>query len=440
MGRVYRAMQIALNRQVALKVIMPELAYEADFRARFTREAELAASIDHPNIVPVYEAGEADGGCSSRCDGSTAPTCAQSSCARAAGSRPCGRNRRAGRGRARRGSPGRPRAPRREARERDAHLDARPGARLPHGLRVDQAGESVAGADAHGRIRGHPRLHAPGADSGRAARRAYRRLCPRLPALPCAHRTSPYDRNTEIAKMYAHLYDPPPSVLEAAPRTPADLDALVSRALAKQPDERYPSAGDLARAARAALTGGLPSQPERSLATGLGRPGRLRADGARIGANCHGRSAWADRRAGDATADTTDASGPSRRRRPCRAETAGAAAPATTPTPPATPPPEPGPTAMPVETQWAPPAAPPAPPAPPPEARPRRTLGIALGGLLALGAFAAILAVAGVFSGGEQEQPPASATRDDPAEQTPPQRTPPRGWSRPSRPARGRTV
>src|SRR5207237_2289802 len=46
---------------VALKLIVPELAGDADFRARFERESHLAASIDHPNVIPVYEAGEADG-------------------------------------------------------------------------------------------------------------------------------------------------------------------------------------------------------------------------------------------------------------------------------------------------------------------------------------------------------------------------------------------
>ena len=61
MGVVYRATQLALDRPVALKVIASELANNADFRERFKSEAQLAASIDHPNVVPVYEAGESDG-------------------------------------------------------------------------------------------------------------------------------------------------------------------------------------------------------------------------------------------------------------------------------------------------------------------------------------------------------------------------------------------
>ena len=61
MGRVYQATQIALNRRVAIKLIVPELAGDVDFRARFTRESELTASIEHPNVIPVYEAGEAEG-------------------------------------------------------------------------------------------------------------------------------------------------------------------------------------------------------------------------------------------------------------------------------------------------------------------------------------------------------------------------------------------
>jgi serine/threonine protein kinase len=61
MGVVYRATELGLDRPVALKRIAPELADDSSFRERFLRESRLAASIDHPNILPVYAAGEADG-------------------------------------------------------------------------------------------------------------------------------------------------------------------------------------------------------------------------------------------------------------------------------------------------------------------------------------------------------------------------------------------
>src|SRR5437763_15280499 len=61
MGVVYVATQLRLNRRVALKVIAPELAEDPGFRERFQHESEIAASIDHPNVIPVYEAGEHEG-------------------------------------------------------------------------------------------------------------------------------------------------------------------------------------------------------------------------------------------------------------------------------------------------------------------------------------------------------------------------------------------
>ena len=54
MGVVYRARQARLERAVALKVIAPNMAQDATFRGRFDRESRLAASIEHPNAVPVY--------------------------------------------------------------------------------------------------------------------------------------------------------------------------------------------------------------------------------------------------------------------------------------------------------------------------------------------------------------------------------------------------
>ena len=61
MGAVYRAEDVRLGRKVALKLLVPELAENERFRERFLRESQLAASLDHPHIVPIYAAGEADG-------------------------------------------------------------------------------------------------------------------------------------------------------------------------------------------------------------------------------------------------------------------------------------------------------------------------------------------------------------------------------------------
>jgi len=61
MGVVYRAIDTRLDRPVALKLIAPELAEDPRFRERFLRESRLAAAIDHGNVLPIYEAGEHDG-------------------------------------------------------------------------------------------------------------------------------------------------------------------------------------------------------------------------------------------------------------------------------------------------------------------------------------------------------------------------------------------
>src|SRR5438309_11516200 len=61
MGIVYRARQLALDREIALKVIAPQVADDPAFVRRFRTESRIAASVEHPNVVPIYEAGERNG-------------------------------------------------------------------------------------------------------------------------------------------------------------------------------------------------------------------------------------------------------------------------------------------------------------------------------------------------------------------------------------------
>src|SRR5262247_3265008 len=58
MGVVYRARDERLKRRVAIKVLPPELAFQSDIRERFTREAQTAARLSHPHVVPIYTVGE----------------------------------------------------------------------------------------------------------------------------------------------------------------------------------------------------------------------------------------------------------------------------------------------------------------------------------------------------------------------------------------------
>ena len=61
MAVVYRAYDDHLDRRVALKVLAPELARDDAFRARFIQESRIAAATEHPNIIPVFNAGETEG-------------------------------------------------------------------------------------------------------------------------------------------------------------------------------------------------------------------------------------------------------------------------------------------------------------------------------------------------------------------------------------------
>src|ERR671937_798695 len=61
MGVVYRAEHLNLQRRATIKIIAPDLAESEGFRERFTREARIAAALQHPNVVTVYDAGEVDG-------------------------------------------------------------------------------------------------------------------------------------------------------------------------------------------------------------------------------------------------------------------------------------------------------------------------------------------------------------------------------------------
>ena len=61
MGMVYRGRQIALGREVAIKVLPRALARDASYVARFIREAQIIAGLNHLNIVQIYDAGQQNG-------------------------------------------------------------------------------------------------------------------------------------------------------------------------------------------------------------------------------------------------------------------------------------------------------------------------------------------------------------------------------------------
>ena len=186
MGIVYRAVQLDLDRVVALKVIAPELLDDDDVRARFLTEARAAASVDHPNVIPVHAAGE-DDGIAYIAMRFVAGDDLRSLVRYGGPFDPAGRggDRRAGRRRAGRDPPGRVRAPRRQAGE-PAGRPRQP--RLSDRLRAGEGRVHPHRRDAHRSVGRDARLRVAGADPRRADRRARRCVrARRRPALR-AHR------------------------------------------------------------------------------------------------------------------------------------------------------------------------------------------------------------------------------------------------------------
>jgi hypothetical protein len=269
MGVLYLALEPGLERRVALKLIAPEAAADDVFARRFAEESRIAASIEHPNVVPIYAAGEEGG----------VPFIAMRYVAGSDLGRRLAREGRLG-----------PAAAARLIAQVGNGLDAIHAAGLVHRdvkpanvLLAGGYGEEHAyitdfgvarnvstesGLTQTGRFVGTLDYVAPEQISGGAvdARADVYALGCLLFKLLTGE--VPFPRDGEAARLYAHLDDPPPAPSLQAASVPAALDDVVARAMSKQPGDRHPSAGDLGRAAVAALSGSKPDLPEHTVATG----------------------------------------------------------------------------------------------------------------------------------------------------------------------------
>ena len=251
MGIVYRATQLSLGRPVALKLIAPERASDAGFRERFERESRLAAAIDHPNVIPVYGAGE-EAGHLYLVMRYVAGTDLQALLARE-----------------RRLAPDRAAAiVGQVAAALDAahaqgliHRDVKPANVLIEGdgeamhciltdfglmKNVSAATEPLTKA---GSFLGSCDYAAPEQLLGEridARVDVYALGCMLFQAVTGE---VPFPRPVSAATMLAHMDEPPPVVSEHAPDAPRGLDDVVRTAMAKDPEERYATAGALGRAA-----------------------------------------------------------------------------------------------------------------------------------------------------------------------------------------------
>jgi serine/threonine protein kinase len=245
---VYRAEHVRLGRPAALKLLSPGLG-EADFSERFLRESRLAASLDHPSIVPVYDAGEEDGllyiamACVEGTDLKTLI-----------------------------GEEG-PQSLRRTlfilgqiASALDAaharglvHRDVKPAnilvgpedrAYLSDFGAVKEL--ASAGMTRTGAFVGTIEYCAPEQIEGGevdARTDVYALACVLYETLTG---TPPFHRPSEVAVINAHLHASPPRLTKAAPGLPQRLEHVIQKALSKSPLDRYASTGELISAAKAA--------------------------------------------------------------------------------------------------------------------------------------------------------------------------------------------
>jgi serine/threonine-protein kinase len=272
MGVVYRAARIADGASVALKVIDPEHAADARFRRRFEREGRIAAGLDHPHLVPLFDAGVEDGVpflAMAFIEGTDLEALL-----------------------AERG-PLHPRLAAAVVSQVGGGLDAAHGAGLVHrdvkpgnvlleprdggvhayltDFGLSKQVDSQSGLTRTGHWVGTLDYAAPEQLQAEATDHRtdiYGLGCVLHEALTG---TVPYPRSRDVDKMIAHITGPPPKASELNPAVPKAFDEVVGRAMATLPDDRYQSGGALAGAALIAAEG---SGPEPTDPIGLTPPGR----------------------------------------------------------------------------------------------------------------------------------------------------------------------
>ncbi len=274
MSVVYLAEHDWLQRKVALKVLAPQLAEDERFRERFVRESRLAASLDHPNVIPIYEAGGSGGdlfiamryveGTDLRGllhdGGALEPDRALGILRQVAAALDA-------------------------AHEQGlVHRDVKPGNVLlaqPRGSGPDvhvylsdfgltRRSASDSGVTGTGQFVGTLDYAAPEQFQGGvpdARTDVYSLGCV---LFECLTGRPPFQAENDASLMYAHLQLSPPDVTSERPDLPAAIDAVVARAMAKAPADRQESAGALVDDAAYALglgtvAGGKDGPPERSI-------------------------------------------------------------------------------------------------------------------------------------------------------------------------------
>ena len=295
MGVVYLARQPELERVVALKVIDPAREGDAGLRARFQRESRIAASIDHPHVLPIYEAGEADGvlylamrfvdGTDLRTvlaqEGKLAPERALALTTQIAGALDAAHARGL------------------------VHRDVKPanillaGGTPEHAYLTDfgvakrtatatdltRQGALIGSVDYVPPEQIEGRELGPTADVYALGATLFHMLAGR----------PPHEGDSDAAVLQAHLTAAPPALRELRPELPELLDGVLARAMAREAADRYKSAGDFAkdlatvlapvRSAPARTAGGATVVP-----TGEGAPcpscGAQTTAGARFCATC----------------------------------------------------------------------------------------------------------------------------------------------------------
>jgi serine/threonine protein kinase len=276
MGAVYLATHARLARKVALKVIAPELADDEEFRARFLRETQLAASLEHPNVIPIYDAGEVDGVlylAMRYVAGPSLRTLLRERGALSAEETLA------------------------IAEQIGGALDAAHAAELVHrdvkpaNVLLTESGEHAflcdfglakrsdsRGLTRTGSFLGSVDYAAPEQIEGRpldGRADVYSLGCV---LFHCLTGRAPYVRDTEYAVLHAHVADPAPALSSTRPDLPRALDGVLLKAMAKVPRDRYATGGALAAAFAEALsaTRAAPAPPSDDERTVVRPPRRRR--------------------------------------------------------------------------------------------------------------------------------------------------------------------